>query len=635
MVNNEFSPTQMPNSPSSGSWQIAGASSIGKSHLDSGLTNQDSFFYQQTSDGSVAVVCDGAGSATMSQQGASYFSQAVGDFLLNNASKIANNFSKNKAEMADYITEALITIRQNLENQIPTEFDLKDYHSTVTAVLVLPHLNQALLIQIGDSPLLASKFEIIHQTSLEKPQIDYFKNLDVFGDDSKNEYINETHFITQDNWRDFLRIDWLDTQQVDCIALMSDGCADLVLAGGVPPRQIYRPFFANMLFNLLQSDSQATGNGLLQTTLDNSATYRLTGDDKTLIVLLKKTAQNADYRNLEPYLVSDKSSQDVSSQNPNSQTVWAGQTGSTQLANTAQSAETIESQNSLSSKNLPSEKNSSSTATNSVQPPINTPLSPTLPQPIKPPAKDKHTQNMLLAGGAILLGLLALAGLNRDWLSERFLAKNGQPAVNKAINEPATTDNQKVPNVLNVTHGDISTPLRVHNLYDSSLLRVVVGFADGQIQMPPSVSIKVGEIYPLTLNKATDTAKSATANTINASHANPEITPLYATAQCQPLTAQNITTQQSVFSQYHITPDPAWQYAQCQVILQGYQDKSGKLQKVALPNGVNDVTLPQGLSAIFNLPAKKSAPITRATATTQADVPIQIYFLPSLKNNKQ
>ena len=284
MVNNEFSPTQMPNSPSSVQWQIAGASSMGKSHLDSGLPNQDSFFYQQTPDGSVAVVCDGAGSATMSQQGASYFSQAIGDFLLNNASQIANNFPKNKAVMADYITEALHTIRQNLENQVPTEFDLKDYHSTVTAVLVLPYLNQALLIQIGDSPLLASEFELTCQTSLEKPQIDYFKNLDVFGDDSKNEYVNETHFITQDNWQDFLRIDWLDTQHVDCIALMSDGCADLVLAGGATPRQIYRPFFANVLFNLLQSDSQATGNGLLQTTLDNPATYRLTGDDKTLIV---------------------------------------------------------------------------------------------------------------------------------------------------------------------------------------------------------------------------------------------------------------------------------------------------------------------------------------------------------------
>ena len=59
------------------SWQVYGASSIGKSHIDSNLPNQDSIYLQKTQDGIAAVVCDGAGSAKFSQAGAAFFSQSI------------------------------------------------------------------------------------------------------------------------------------------------------------------------------------------------------------------------------------------------------------------------------------------------------------------------------------------------------------------------------------------------------------------------------------------------------------------------------------------------------------------------------------------------------------------------------
>ena len=61
------------------SWQVYGASSIGKSHIDSNLPNQDSIYLQKTQDGMVAVVCDGAGSAKFSQAGAAFFSESSGN----------------------------------------------------------------------------------------------------------------------------------------------------------------------------------------------------------------------------------------------------------------------------------------------------------------------------------------------------------------------------------------------------------------------------------------------------------------------------------------------------------------------------------------------------------------------------
>lgn len=235
------------------SWQVYGASSIGKSHIDSNLPNQDSIYLQKTQDGIAAVVCDGAGSAKFSQAGAAFFSQSIAQMLLSlgvglNVSRSVSHrgIAFDLVQVKQQIIEQLSQIRLDLQSQLTAESSLRDYHTTFTGLLI--HSNhQALLVQIGDSPLITSQFVVRH------PHIDYFTNLQVYGDDSKNEYVNETHFITQDNWQSFLRVEPIDLSQVDCLALMSDGCADLVFEGASVTPKIYRPFFGNLLFNLTQS----------------------------------------------------------------------------------------------------------------------------------------------------------------------------------------------------------------------------------------------------------------------------------------------------------------------------------------------------------------------------------------------
>ncbi|MEN9493793.1 MAG: hypothetical protein RJA89_35, partial [Pseudomonadota bacterium] len=175
------------------SWQVYGASSIGKSHIDSNLPNQDSIYLQKTQDGIAAVVCDGAGSAKFSQAGAAFFSQSSAQMLLG-LSVSHSGIAVDLVQVKQQIIEQLSQIRLDLQSQLPAESSLRDYHTTFTGLLI--HSNhQAILVQIGDSPLITSQFVVRH------PHIDYFTNLQVYGDDSKNEYVNETHFITQDNWQ--------------------------------------------------------------------------------------------------------------------------------------------------------------------------------------------------------------------------------------------------------------------------------------------------------------------------------------------------------------------------------------------------------------------------------------------------
>lgn len=597
-------------------WQLAGASSIGKSHLDSELPNQDSFFYQQTPDCSVAVVCDGAGSASLSEHGSRYFAQVVGDFLLQNAGQLANNFS-HPSDTTYFITTHLASIRQNLANQIGTEFSLKDYHSTVTAILILPALNQALLLQIGDSPLLTSKFQVTSQFKVENQQLDYFDNLQVFGDDDKTEYINETHFITQDNWADFLRIQWLDTQNVDCIALMTDGCADLVLAGGTLPRQVYRPFFANVVFNLLQATSQGIGNELLQTALDNPATYRLTGDDKTLVVLIKN-ANN--WQTFEPLIEiptkNDLNQNSLSENIPTSPSVWASNGETT-------------AENSLSNFNTQSVIMTAETVNSAFisqgeiaqnPPPELTaePITPKrLPEPITP-TNSQQTKKLLLAGGGMLLGVLALAGLNRDWIIEKFSAKTpvtstsatSTPAVTAmAISEPTTTPlPSQLPTPLETSaNHEINTPLTLYSLNEP--LNVVVGFPDGKIIAPIATPVKVWE----------HTGNSAENNRA-----------MFAKADCKPLVvSQASATQYTEFSQFHITPNPAWQYANCQVHFDPMSQNAQKQwQKSSLPPEITEIVLPQGISPIFPVPNSGQKATETASATSSVVNGLQVYFLP-------
>lgn len=441
---------QTSQSPVQSSWQVYGASSIGKSHIDSNLPNQDSIYLQKTQEGMVAVVCDGAGSAKFSQAGAAFFSQSIAQMLLGlsvSHSVSHSGIALDLGQLKQQIIEQLSQIRLDLQSQLPAESSLRDYHTTFTGVLIDAN-NQALLVQIGDSPLITSQFVVRH------PHIDYFNNLQVYGDDSKNEYVNETHFITQDNWQSFLRVEPIDLSQVDCLALMSDGCADLVFEGASVTPKIYRPFFGNLLFNLTQSQSLQQGSAIIEQALGNPATYRLTGDDKSLVVLLKNQPH---YQSLEPMvegqnktLANDTLENDTIATAPNNPTVW--HTDHVNHKNTRATSTPDDVAFNNINNVAPNPNPQASVVHTAPATPAAT-TSQVLPpsQSVSDSTKQRRNTAMM-AGAAMLIGTGILGWINKERLLPTQTVNNANTAASLASTTPAST---------------ITTPLTAHALADS------------------------------------------------------------------------------------------------------------------------------------------------------------------------
>lgn len=434
------------------SWQVYGASSIGKSHIDSNLPNQDSIYLQKTQDGMVAVVCDGAGSAKFSQAGAAFFSQAIAQMLLSlgvshsvSISVSHRGIAFDLGQVKQQIIEQLSQIRLDLQSQLPAESSLRDYHTTFTGLLT--HSNhQAILVQIGDSPLITSQFVVRH------PHVDYFTNLQVYRDDSKNEYVNETHFITQDNWQSFLRVEPIDLSQVDCLALMSDGCADLVFEGASVTPKIYRPFFGNLLFNLTQSQSSQQGSAIIEQALGNPATYRLTGDDKSLVVLLKNQQH---YQNLEPMVEGQNETlaNEIIATAPNNPTVW--HTDAVNHKNTRATRTPDDLTFNNINNIVPNPKPHASVVDTARAKPAATTSQVLPPSQSVSDATRQRRNTAMMAGAAMLIGTGVLGWINKDRLLPTQTINNANTAASVASTTPTSA---------------ITTPLIAHALGDSYVI---------------------------------------------------------------------------------------------------------------------------------------------------------------------
>lgn len=621
------------------SWQVYGASSIGKSHIDSNLPNQDSIYLQKTEHGMVAVVCDGAGSAKFSQAGAAFFSQSIGKMLLSlgvSRSVSSSGITLDLGQLTQQIIEQLSQIRLDLQSQLPAESSLRDYHTTFTGLLI--HSNhQAVLVQIGDSPLTTSQFVVRH------PHIDYFTNLQVYGDDSKNEYVNETHFITQDNWQSFLRVEPIDLSQVDCLALMSDGCADLVFEGASVTPKIYRPFFGNLLFNLTQSQSSQQGSAIIEQALGNPATYRLTGDDKSLVVLLKNQQH---YQNLEPIVEGQNETlaNDTIATAPNNPTVW--HTDAVNHKNTRASV-------------VQTAPATPAATTSQVLPPS---------QSVSDATKQRRNTAMM-AGAAMLIGTGVLGWINKDRLLPPQTVNNANTAASvasttptSAITPPLTAHTLDDSYVIDLSKA--ATLTDSGNPSDDPILKVIVASPQGQsidvieqnskrtssaktkndtknenkngVNQPllsATITTVVANKNPTVASGAASTAlqnqhtDAALAATLSDSQFNNHAVKLAAKASCLPVTDTHDLTSLGV------TIQPTMHYYNCQISLPiksitsqiaGLSKKTEILDSLTLDKGLSEIltssTSHKAATASTGLPAS-------TVSDSSGNQQIQLYYL--------
>lgn len=248
-------------------WQVFAAAAIGKSHIDSGIPCQDAFAHALVGDTLLAVVCDGAGSQHLSHIGAELLSRQVVDGLAEREMRGDNLGSASPEELRAVVSEAVGAARAELSKlAAETGTELANYSATLVGVVA--NAQGGFFFHIGDGLAAAEPQSAEHACIISLPE--------------NGEYANETYFVSGEAWQEHLRVTAI-AQASRAIALMSDGAAPFVMAKG--NADLYRPFM-DPVERYLATASASEGSKALAGTLADPRTYRITGDDKTLLVAL-------------------------------------------------------------------------------------------------------------------------------------------------------------------------------------------------------------------------------------------------------------------------------------------------------------------------------------------------------------
>lgn len=276
----------MPSGGRDRSWLVTAASATGKGHLDQGLGNQDCVLAGTSPDGRVvaAVVSDGAGSAAQAEIGSSTTCRLLLPWML----EIGHHLTIASSLDEDLIRDRIIEGIENVREVLSRDGALRDRHCTLIACVMTDQVGY--VCQVGDSIGIATSFLADEGAD---GGVDFFPDEQVrMFSAERGEYANETHFITEPDFRDHLRVTRFPTDQVDALMLMTDGAMDIAMLGG----KVYRGFMSAVVGTLLATTDKAERESLLHDWLSDRRTWPVTGDDKTMFVALRSPQRKRDAR---------------------------------------------------------------------------------------------------------------------------------------------------------------------------------------------------------------------------------------------------------------------------------------------------------------------------------------------------
>ncbi len=324
-------------------WKIVSASVTGKSHLDQNLPCQDAHCHAVVQEVLLAAVCDGAGSATHSETGATFLSQQVvhGLSALVNSGVLTQAQPMGEVAFTESLREVIGRARAQLLQKIMPSSKETNGLDQVSGVDLPAHPAPAAVQRSEEAPVptdqgLALKpprtapktgvFENIfykqdegwqqqqqqqQQTLVKEPTLRDFACTLVgcvvssgggfffhIGDGfaihqqasgqaqlslpENGEYADETYFVTDDNWHDHLRITPIEAPTAESfIGLMSDGPAPFAV--NKTKTAFYLPFIEPVM-RYLRGASASEGCLALKNLLENEKTHHITADDKSLLL---------------------------------------------------------------------------------------------------------------------------------------------------------------------------------------------------------------------------------------------------------------------------------------------------------------------------------------------------------------
>ncbi|KRB06793.1 PP2C family serine/threonine-protein phosphatase [Lysobacter sp. Root690] len=248
-------------------WRIYAASATGTSHVGKGIPCQDAFAFHADGERLVAVVCDGAGSASRSDQGSRVVADTVTRVLserLRGDSTVLDDEHAFEALASAAIETARAALVEMAEAD---KASLSSYAATLVGFA--GDGQRGWFFHIGDG------IGVAEAASTDEPG--------VVSAPENGEYSNETYFVTGDAWRQHLRVLAVSASTAR-LALMSDGAMPFAMDKG--NTGLFKPFI-DPVARYLASVGEDDGSRALLGTLDDPRTHGITSDDKTLLIALR------------------------------------------------------------------------------------------------------------------------------------------------------------------------------------------------------------------------------------------------------------------------------------------------------------------------------------------------------------
>lgn len=246
-------------------WTYIAGSVRGTSHDRTGQRLQDAHRCFVSGEFLVAIVCDGAGSASHGGEGASLAARRISSLALAHVRERASLPSD--TIIRDWVDETrdLVALAASRRGLAPRDF-------ATTLVLVLASADKVLSAHIGDGAVAMREIGDGSWASLSWPE--------------HGEYASTTYFLTDDS-KPRLRIS-SSSVPADALIVMSDGLERLALDFAL--KSPHAPFLDVMVAPLR---GQAPGraepiNRALVAYLNSSGVNARTDDDKTLIVAVRR-----------------------------------------------------------------------------------------------------------------------------------------------------------------------------------------------------------------------------------------------------------------------------------------------------------------------------------------------------------
>jgi hypothetical protein len=255
------------------SWRIVSASVTGTRHKRLGEDCEDAQDHTFLPDsGFVCAIADGAGSAPAGKEGAQTVVEAALAEAVTRLSSVEINDQPCEIYLA-LLQNILQAARNALEARVQDTQPLSDFATTLLLVAMTPQ--RLVALQLGDGAIVVRRSNDVLET-LSTP--------------GHEEYINETHFVTDPDYLAVAQYIIEPTEDISGLAMLTDGLQMLALE--LAQHKAYPPFFLPLFTFAAQPGKAETElSSELEDFLATDRISQRTDDDKTLLLAVPTQMQ--------------------------------------------------------------------------------------------------------------------------------------------------------------------------------------------------------------------------------------------------------------------------------------------------------------------------------------------------------